>query len=129
VKGQSETVVVEITERFFDTDFEDVVYLSCVVEVDGEECDSCVVNTCGGAAGGSEEISADCSNIEAGAVYDLCDDDLVVPVGSLFEFLSHGEGEAFQKCFLTESVIPSDAPPVVVPAMIPSDASLYQLTL
>jgi hypothetical protein len=120
VKGRSELVMVESSECAFDMALNELLCLTCVVEVDGKKCDSCVVNTC---AGGSQQISADCSNIEDGAVYDLCDENLVVPVGSLFEFLSN-EGEAFDECFLTGSVIPSDAPSLVPSGLlseVPSD--------
>jgi hypothetical protein len=66
----------------------------CSMSVDHVTCDSCVIQTCTGNDSTSQAPLLDCSNIDSGAILDLCDATLKVEDG-IFERFSI---EEFQEC-------------------------------
>jgi hypothetical protein len=84
---------------------------SCQLFVNGQECESCTLNVCG-----HQLPSFSCTNVEADAVYDLCDDALIVPNGSVFEvlaFTTGGDEYLNGICYLPTEA-PSSAPSAAI---------------
>ena len=72
---------------------------TCEVAVDGTQCTSCQMSEC---SDGQRRPSFDCSNVESGAVYSLCDSTILPPSDSVFEYLTSDPNE-YQMCNLLES--------------------------
>jgi hypothetical protein len=121
-KGRVEVVVIAQTDCEMD-DMGEVLCATCNVFVDGEECNQCTLNNCStGANTGMRLPSFDCTNVEDDAVYDECDDSLIVQDGSVFEFLTTKVGE-FDSCY-ESTLYPSASPTATAtdsPSNIPSD--------
>jgi hypothetical protein len=81
-----------------------VTCTGCQVFVDGQECESCVLNTCANVSTTTPQTqtqapSFSCESIEMGATYDACDQNLVVAQGSVFEYLTTTMGD-YDVCIL-----------------------------
>jgi hypothetical protein len=120
-KGRSESVTIANTECEMD-EFGTLLCDGCQVIVDGEQCDFCNLTICDhGSNAGFQLPHFDCSNVEADAVYDVCDGNLTIPDGSVFGFLT--TEDEFDVCF-PETDMPTLAPsksPTMAPSSIPSD--------
>jgi hypothetical protein len=107
-KGRNE--IVTLRKDFIDD--------SCQVFLEGQECESCTLNVCAdGRYQFDSRPSFSCRNLEADAVYDLCDGPRIFSDGSVFEFWST-EGNEYLNgiCYL-----PTEAP-TEAPSSAPSPA-------
>ena len=81
--------------------FETLVYVeigdSCKLRVNGTPCQGCTLHSCGNSGVNQRAPHHDCSNIESGAIFDLCDESLKVMDGA-FELFSV---DAFEDCVTT----------------------------
>ncbi len=92
---------------------------SCQVFLDGQECESCTYNKC--TDGRNQNPSFSCTNLEADAVYDFCDDPLIIPDGSVFEPWANGFG-FFELPYNGICHLPTEAPtdlPTEAPSSTP----------
>jgi hypothetical protein len=126
-KGRVEVVLIAKTDCEMD-DMGEVLCATCNVVVDGEECNECTLNICSTGANTDMQLpSFDCTNVEDDAVYDACDDSLIVQEGSVFEFLTIDD--ICYESTLSPSASPtataSDSPsniPSDMPSLVPSGA-------
>jgi hypothetical protein len=120
-KGLNDTVTIALDDCDTDEETGESMCMGCSAIVNEVRCSSCVVQNCtSGPSIGQSVPAFDCSNVEAGAVIDLCDSEIDVPTGSVFEFLNTG---SFENCTLTTPAPTQTASesPTMTPSDIPSD--------
>lgn len=69
---------------------------NCTLTIDGAECSSCEVVTCGVSNAFEENLNMDCSNVIAGETFNLCTD--TIPETSRFIYLGNNVLYTFAEC-------------------------------